>query len=328
MTKKQILLFVGEDITAHLVMNKVVKDVVAKGIYQPVLFFPKGTKLKNADLPELGEFSFFEKSLLNGTVYPFIEKCPPSSPCDNLSPSQLASRFNLEMLSVDNVNDPNFVKEIENRNIACAVSIRCTQIFKPDIISVIQGSGNKPRLFLNLHSGLLPEYRGVMPTLRRMFDIASGVADTREYGFTLHKIDAGIDTGNVIQVVSRDLDTNHSGFLATVNLAEGGAQSIIDVLTHLNNYTHRGYPQVEDKSAYYTFPTQDELRAWKSAGVELFRAEEVIHTLVSAFSSANTNHGKDLVAALRCSISSWYSKKPCRSPGCEHPTTELPRMVA
>lgn len=315
--KKQILFFVGEDITAHLIMNRVVSDIVARGVYEPVLFFPKNTKLKNANLPQLREFSFFDKTLLNDVVYPFIEG--RLSPCaKNFSPQQLADKHNLHVETIDDVNDASFVERINsNNNIACALSIRCTQLFRQGITEAIKR--NAP--FLNLHSGLLPDYRGVMPTIRRMFDIATGAADDSDYGCTLHKVDAfdpmavdkGIDTGKIIEVKSIKLNLAHSGYQANVGLVEAGADALINNILHIQNqYTLRGYPQNQDQSAYYTFPTQNELAEWKKAGVILVRPEDAMTTLVSAFSKAGTAHGEILSEVIKKATQAWY-KQNC---GC------------
>lgn len=302
MSKKQVLLFVGEDITAHLIMNDVVKAMLAGDTYEPVLFFPKNAYSAKANLPELREYSFFEKGLLRTTVYPFID-AKNSAAARNLSPQQMAEMYGLEVRDLDNVNDPSFVAEMEAReNIACAFSIRCTQIFHSPIIEAI----NRQGLFLNLHSGLLPEYRGVMPTLRRMYDIAIGRADSLEYGCTLHKIDIGIDTGNIIEVKSLKLDQNHSGYMATLGLAKAGAESINAVLGQIKSYTFRGYPQQNNCAGYFTFPTATELNEWKRAGIRLVRREEVKRTLVEAFSKAGSPHGEALACAIDESITAWY----------------------
>lgn len=303
MSKKQVLLFVGEDITAHLIMNDVVKAMLAGDTYEPVLFFPKNAYSAKANLPELREYSFFEKGLLQTTVYPFID-VKNSAAARNLSPQQMAEMYGLEVRDLDDVNDPSFVAEMEAReNIACAISIRCTQIFHSPIIEAI----NRQALFLNLHSGLLPEYRGVMPTLRRMYDIATGSADSHEYGCTLHKIDTGIDTGKIIEVKSLELDQNHSGYMATLGLAKAGTDSINAVLGQIKDgYTVRGHPQQNNCAEYFTFPTAPELNEWKRAGICLVRREEVKRTLVDAFSKAGSPHGEALACAIDESINAWY----------------------
>lgn len=324
MNKKQVIFFVGQDVTAHLIMNSVVKDMLAKGVYEPVLYFPKNTYSARADIAPLREFAFYDKILLNETVYPFINK-NPSDLSDNLSPQQFAKKHGLHVENVDDVNNPDFVAHIQsNDNIACALSIRCTQLFRKEITEAV----TKSAPFMNLHSGLLPDYRGVMPTIRRMFDIYSGAVNETDYGMTLHKVDyfnpdalhKGIDTGKIIEVKSIELNLNHSGYMANVGLVDAGAEALINVLSQIeNNYTLRGYPQNNDKSAYYTFPTQSELEEWKGAGLVLVEPQDAVSTLVNAFSRVNTPHGDKLTRVIRNSINTWYSQNcSCSAEGDLH----------
>jgi len=321
MSKKKAIFFVGTDITAHLILNGVVRKIMAEGTYEPVLYFPKNAYSKRADIEELRYFSFFDKTLLNEVVYPFIDDKPCLS-AGNLSPQQLAEKYSLHVEIIEDVNDSLFINKLtENKDIGCAISIRCTQLFGSEIVDAIK----KTAPFLNLHSGLLPEYRGVMPTIRRMFDIATGSADTSEYGCTLHKVEPfdpnalhkGIDTGKIIEVKSIQLNPTHSGYLANVGLVAAGIDALTNVLSQISgNYTLRGYPQNNDASAYYTFPTSEELKNWENAGIVLVRPDEAINTLVSSFSKANSPHGTALTLALQSAIHQKYGQALTCQSGC------------
>lgn len=324
MGKKQVLFFVGEDVAAHLIMNRVVNDMNAKGEYEPVLFFAKNAASSAANLPQLREFSFFEKRLLNDTVYPFLNKNPSSSQ-PILTPQQIHDDHGFHVEYLADINDPAFVAKIaENENIACAFSIRCTQLFRKDLVEAIKK--NAP--LLNLHSGLLPDYRGVMTTMRRMFDIATGKADGQDYGCTLHKvdpfdrnaIDKGIDTGKILDVKSIQLNPTHSLFQAHVGLVEAASEALIGALDQIGHgYTLRGYPQNNEQSKYFTFPTPDELREWKEAGIVLVRPRDAVTTLVNAFSKAGTPSSKKLEDELRQAILVQYSQLcGCSVNGAEH----------
>ena len=69
------------------------------------------------------------------------------------------------------------------------VSIRYRRILRDDAIAIPRHG------ILNLHSGILPDYRGVMATFWAMLN------EEPEIGATLHRIvDSGIDTGPVIGI--------------------------------------------------------------------------------------------------------------------------------
>lgn len=326
MTKKQVLFFVGEDITAHLIVNRVMEDMVAKGDYEPVFYFAKNAPSKAAAaIPELREFAFFEKKLLNKTVYSFLADHP--SLCQpNKTPDQISEQEGFHVEYVDNINDPEFVAKIAaNENIACAISIRCTQIFKKDLVEAVK----KTAPLLNVHSGLLPDYRGVMTTARRAFDIASGKSgDDKDYGCTIHKIDPfdpnakdkGIDTGKILALPTIVLNPDHSIYQAHVGLVDIASHALISVLDEIRQqHTLRGYPQNNADSRYYTFPTAKEVADWKDAGIVLVRPQDAVNTLVNAFSKAGTSHGNKLQTVLRQAILEEYSQMcGCSVSGAAH----------
>jgi len=84
------------------------------------------------------------------------------------------------------------------------VSIRYRRILRDDAIGMPRHG------ILNLHSGILPDYRGVMATFWAMLN------DEPEIGATLHRIvDSGIDTGPVIGI-SRVQTQPRESYLANV----------------------------------------------------------------------------------------------------------------
>ena len=75
---------------------------------------------------------------------------------------------------------------------------------------------------INLHSGLLPDYRGVMATFRAMLNGESEIAST------LHFIqDSGVDTGDIISTVAVAVEPDKSYLLNVLNLYVGGCEQIL-----------------------------------------------------------------------------------------------------
>jgi methionyl-tRNA formyltransferase len=84
------------------------------------------------------------------------------------------------------INSEEFVNEIKVFNCDLFVSMSFNQIFKNQII-------NLPRLkTINCHAGKLPFYRG-----RNILNWAL-INDEDEFGITIHYVDEGIDTGDII----------------------------------------------------------------------------------------------------------------------------------
>ncbi|MEX6585498.1 methionyl-tRNA formyltransferase [Paraclostridium bifermentans] len=99
---------------------------------------------------------------------------------------EVADKFNLNLYEEKNINDQNFLNKIKSLNLDLIVCVNFDQILKKDII-------NLPNIgCINTHASLLPKYRGRAPLNWAMIN------GEKYSGVTVHFIDEGIDTGDII----------------------------------------------------------------------------------------------------------------------------------
>ena len=92
----------------------------------------------------------------------------------------------IDYLKYENINSEDFFNKVKEYNCELFVSMSFNQIFKTEII-------NLPKYkTINCHAGKLPFYRG-----RNILNWAL-INDEKEFGITVHYIDEGIDTGDII----------------------------------------------------------------------------------------------------------------------------------
>ncbi|RDV00110.1 methionyl-tRNA formyltransferase [Trinickia dinghuensis] len=84
-----------------------------------------------------------------------------------------------------------------------------------------------PRGCINIHASLLPRWRGAAPIHRAL---EAGDAET---GITLMQMDAGLDTGAMIEVARTPIDPRDTTATLHDKLAAQGAQLIVDALSTL-----------------------------------------------------------------------------------------------
>lgn len=150
---------------------------------------------------------------------------------------------------------------------------------KPDLISVACFPRLLPPEFytlapygaLNLHPSLLPAYRGPEPLFWIFHD------DLSQAGVTVHRINAGIDTGPILvqQAVSLSPEIRYGS--AEQHCAEAGATLLLDTIKALMNGHTNVRPQELERGSYARFPTQDDCTitpAWSAA-----RAYTFVHGL-------------------------------------------------
>ena len=86
-----------------------------------------------------------------------------------------------------NINFSEFTSFVENEKCDLLVSMSFDQIFKKKILSLPKFGA------INCHAGKLPRYRG-----RNVLNWVL-INDEKEFGITVHFIDEGIDTGDIIE---------------------------------------------------------------------------------------------------------------------------------
>ena len=94
---------------------------------------------------------------------------------------------------------------------------------------------------LNVHASLLPRWRGAAPVQRAI------LAGDTETGVTIMQMDVGLDTGDMRAIQSTPIGGKTGGAL-TAELAEMGADLLVDVLASLND--HPPIPQPETGVTY------------------------------------------------------------------------------
>jgi len=97
-----------------------------------------------------------------------------------------AEKLEVDYLSIENINQTDSVKKLIEYNADIFISMSFDQIVKKYILEAA------PLGFVNCHAGALPFYRG-----RNVLNWVL-INDENEFGVTVHYIDEGIDTGDII----------------------------------------------------------------------------------------------------------------------------------
>jgi len=97
-----------------------------------------------------------------------------------------AKRNNIDYIKHKNVNSDEFISAVEKYKCDLFVSMSFNQIFKSKIINLTKYK------IINCHAGKLPFYRG-----RNVLNWVL-INDEQEFGITVHFVDEGIDTGDII----------------------------------------------------------------------------------------------------------------------------------
>ena len=159
------------------------------------------------------------------------------------------------------VNDNNFLEEVGNSNLDLIVSMSFDQIFKKEIINI-------PRFkSINCHAGKLPFYRG-----RNVLNWVL-INDESEFGITVHFIDEGIDTGDIILQKIYPITDNDDYSTLLAKAYEECGKLLYESIKNISGKSANRMPQSQiDKHGSYCTQRKkgDEIINWNSPSRDIF----------------------------------------------------------
>lgn len=140
-----------------------------------------------------------------------------------------------------------------------------------------------PRLgCLNIHASLLPRWRGAAPIQRA---IAAG---DKESGITIMQMDAGLDTGDILQLFSCPITNKDSGGDLHDRLAAIGAKAIVEILDKLDGNTLKATAQDNSLATYaHKLDKKEAIINWQGSAMEIERLIRAFNPWPVAFTYHN-----------------------------------------
>lgn len=130
----------------------------------------------------------------------------------------LAQQLNLPVLQPLKARDEQFISELRALQPDLMVVVAYGQILPQVLLDV------PPHGCLNVHTSLLPKYRGAAPI---QWAIADGNAET---GVTIMKMDAGLDTGPILSIRSTPILATDNSQILHDRLAQLGAELLAETI--------------------------------------------------------------------------------------------------
>ena len=165
---------------------------------------------------------------------------------------QYALDSNLPILQPKTVNDTTFIESIKKNRPDIIVVVAFGQILNENFLKI-------PRQFcINLHSSLLPKYRGAAPIHRAILngDIKSGV--------TTMIMDKGMDTGDILLMQETPINQTDNAQTLHDTLSEMGGTLVLETIKRLEENTLLPVPQNHNQATYATKLKKEEgLICWE-----------------------------------------------------------------
>jgi len=150
---------------------------------------------------------------------------------------------------VKNINNKESQDLLNNLNSDILIVVG-SRILKPDVIDSFDG------LIINFHTGILPFYRGPHSEFWAMYN-----NEYDKIGTTIHILDKGIDTGEILARENVCIDKSLSPTEAHIVNSINGLKLLAKVIVRLKNGNIEPYKQDEANATYYSFPSDEQIEA-------------------------------------------------------------------
>jgi methionyl-tRNA formyltransferase len=165
-----------------------------------------------------------------------------------------ARRHGIRLLRPVDVNAPDFLAALRSMDPDLVISVSCPQIFHRPLLEL-------PRLgCLNVHSALLPKYRGMLPTF---WALVNGESET---GVTVHRMVEGIDGGEIILQRRVPIASNETLLSLMRKTKRAAADLVLESIKEFDAGTVSPMPNPADEGSYFSFPTRADVDRFRVLG--------------------------------------------------------------
>ncbi len=165
---------------------------------------------------------------------------------------------NIEKILLDkSINNKESIEIIKSYKPDLLISILGNQIFKNEIINLA------PKGCINLHTALLPKYRGLMPTFWVMKN------DEKYTGVSVFYVNEGIDTGPIIVQKKVEIG-NRTQEQLIKHTKMIGMKSIVEAVEIIDIGNVETLENNNEDQTYFSFPKKEDVAIFKKRKKKFF----------------------------------------------------------
>ncbi|USD38675.1 methionyl-tRNA formyltransferase [Ferrimonas sp. SCSIO 43195] len=171
---------------------------------------------------------------------------------------EVLSRHNVDEIFLQgSINSDKSLRAIEGAKPDLLISIAGNEIFRKPLIDLA------PHGCLNLHTALLPKYRGLMPSF---WVLKNNETHT---GVSVFFVDEGIDSGPIH--VQKKIEIGDMSQSALIEYSKRlGMEAIIESVSRIIDGDMNTMPNPKENGSYYKFPNRDDVNTFLAIGKKFF----------------------------------------------------------
>ncbi len=219
-----------------------------------------------------------------------------------LSPTpvgQLAATLNVPLHKPRRARDPEFITRVQSLRPDLMVVVAYGQILPPELLAI------PPHGCLNVHTSILPKYRGAAPI---QWAIVDGESET---GVSIMKMDAGLDTGPVVAEARTAIADDDDSQKLHDRLATLGAGLLIRTIPDFVTGRIQPVPQLVAGATYARKITKEDGRIdWSRPARAIFNQVRGFNPWPGAFTFIGSGQSQRLFKIWRAEVVSSGGGKP------------------
>ncbi|MCC5822902.1 MAG: hypothetical protein LAT64_04745 [Phycisphaerales bacterium] len=168
--------------------------------------------------------------------------------------AKLALQRGLQTVPCGSVNDPAYIETVRELKPDVVASVAAPEIFRKGILEV-------PSLgCINIHSGRLPVYRGMMPNFWQLLHGEEHAV------VTVHEMVEKLDAGDILGTLEWPLKPKDSLDRVITGTKQDGARLMLDVLLKMKRGAIEPTPLDMTGKKYFSFPKPPDVKAFRKRG--------------------------------------------------------------
>jgi len=171
-----------------------------------------------------------------------------------VSIGKLAHERGIPEIPATSVNDPEFVQRVKDLGVDILVSVAAPEIFKKPLLESARV------MCINLHSGKLPKYRGMMPNFWQLLNQEPNAI------VTVHEMVRKLDAGDILGEAPVPLRAKEPFERVMIEAKIVGARLVISVMQQIADGTIEKKPLDLSQSDYFSFPQPEDVRKLRAIG--------------------------------------------------------------
>src|SRR4030042_6081756 len=179
---------------------------------------------------------------------------------------QISRRYGAKLIHTRDVNSQEMIQLLRQTKPDFIITAGFDQLVGKEVPKI-------PRVAaINVHPGLLPDYRGPDPNFWALLH------GEKQVGVTVHLIDETFDTGAILKQRAIETPKNKSIFAINYQLMKIGAELAVEAIAEIEAGTCKATKQQGGR--YFSAPTLDGIGESKKKGIRLYSFSDFVRCFI------------------------------------------------